>query len=214
MVSYLEFRKQLLPEGCFTIFQAKAHFSQFDRNNLTRWTKNGQLIKLRQGWYAFPELLQRPDLARYVANRIYRPSYISLHTALSIYGMIPESVTDITSVTTLKTAQFTNKFGQYSYQNVKPDLFFGYKPISIVSNTPGINAIQQTWQLAHPEKALLDLLYLYPFYDSIDELEQLRLDEDFMAEELDINRLYEYLQKIGSKALDNRIKRLLKIYDL
>lgn len=214
MVSYLEFRKQLLPEGCFTIFLAKAHFPQFDRNNLTRWTKNGQLIKLRQGWYAFPELLQRPDFARYVANRIYRPSYISLHTALSIYGMIPESVTDITSVTTLKTAQFTNKFGQYSYQNVKPDLFFGYKPISIVSNTSGINAIQQTWLLAHPEKALLDLLYLYPFYDSIDELEQLRLDEDFLAEELDINRLNEYLQKIGSKALDNRIKKLLKIYDL
>lgn len=214
MVSYLEFRKQLLPEGCFTIFLAKAHFRQFDRNNLTRWTKNGQLIKLRQGWYAFPELLQRPDFARYVANRIYRPSYISLHTALSIYGMIPESVTDITSVTTLKTAQFTNKFGQYSYQNVKPDLFFGYKPISIVSNTSGINAIQQTWLLAHPEKALLDLLYLYPFYESIDELEQLRLDEDFMAEELDINRLNEYLQKIGSKALDNRIKKLLKIYDL
>ena len=214
MVSYLEFKEKLLPEGCFSIYLARAHFPQFDRNNLTRWTKKGLLIKLRQGWYAFPELLQHPDFARYVASRIYRPSYISLHTALSIYGMIPEAVTDITSVTTLKTAQFANKFGQYSYQNVKPIFFFGYKPVSIVGNTSSINAPQQTWLLAYPEKALLDLLYLYPFYDSIDELEQLRLDEDFMTEELNINRLNEYLQKVGSKALDNRIKKLLKIYDL
>ncbi len=69
------------------------------------------LVKLRQGWYAFPELLQRPDFSRYVACRIYRPSYISLHTALSMYGMIPEAVTSITSISTLKTARFKTGSG-------------------------------------------------------------------------------------------------------
>ena len=128
--------------------------------------------------------------------------------------MIPEAVTSITSVTTLKTARFENKFGQYSYQNVKPQLFFGYKPVPLPTNTSIINAPKQTWWLAHPEKSLLDLLYLYPFYDNDTELEQLRLDEAFMTEELDIDRLKDYQQRISSKALDSRIKKLLRIYDL
>ena len=214
MVGFIEFKKKLLPEGCFSIHQARLYFPTFDRNNLTRWTKKGLLLRLRQEWYAFPELLQRPDFARYVACRIYRPSYISLHTALSIYGMIPEAVSSITSVSTLKTAKFENAFGQYAYQNVKPDLFFGYKPVMLPLNTAIINPPQLAWMLAHPEKALLDLLYLYPFYDSEEELEQLRLDDDFMTGELDLDRLSEYQQKMSNKALNARVKKLLKIYNL
>ncbi|MGM9790938.1 MAG: hypothetical protein ACI3Y4_00875 [Candidatus Cryptobacteroides sp.] len=214
MVSYLEFKEKLLPEGCFSIHQARLYFPAFDRNNLTRWTNKGLLLRLRQEWYAFPELLQRPDFARFIAGRIYRPSYISLHTALSIYGMIPEAVSNITSVSTLKTARFENAFGQYAYQKVKPELFFGYKPVMLPVNTAIINAPQQAWMLAHPEKALLDLLYLYPFYDSEEELEQLRLDEDFMTGELDLQRLSEYQEKMNNKALDARVRKLFKIYSL
>jgi len=128
--------------------------------------------------------------------------------------MIPEAVTSITSVTTLKTERFENQFGQYSYQNVKPELFFGYKPVALPANTSIINAPQQTWMLAHPEKALLDLLYLYPFYSNEAELEQLRLDESFMTEDLNLDRLREYQEKISNKALDNRTRRLLNIYGL
>lgn len=212
MVSYLEFKEKLLPEGCFSIHQARAFFPNFDRNNITRWISRGLLIKLRQEWYTFPELLQRPDFSRYIANRIYRPSYVSLHTALSIYGMIPEAVTNITSVTTLKTIKFENAFGQYSYQNVKPSLFFGYKPVELPVNTTIVNAPHPTWLLAHPEKALLDLLYLCPFYDNESELEQLRLDEDYMTDTLNLERLAEFQEKIGNKALNRRVKKLLKLY--
>lgn len=214
MISYLEFKERLLPEGCFSIHQARAFFPAFDRNNLTRWTKKGLLVKLRNEWYAFPELLQRTDFSRYIACRIYRPSYVSLHTALSIYGMIPEAVTSITSVTTLKTARFENSLGQYAYQNIKPSLFFGYKPVMLPKNTAIFNSPSQAWMLALPEKALLDLLYLYPFYDNEEELEQLRLDEDFMTDDLDVGLLDEYLDRIGSKALDARAKKLLKLYGL
>ncbi|MCD7850081.1 MAG: hypothetical protein LUH63_10310, partial [Parabacteroides sp.] len=58
----------------------------FDRNSLTRWVKKGYLIRLRQGYFAFSEYKSKPDYFLYFANRIYRPSYISLHTALSFYG--------------------------------------------------------------------------------------------------------------------------------
>ncbi len=214
MVSYIEFKERLLPEGCFSIHQARFNFPSFDRNNLTRWTKKGLLVRLRQEWYAFPEMLRRPDFSRYVACRFYRPSYISLHTALSIYGLIPEAVTGITSVSTLKTARFENGFGQFSYQSVKPELFFGFKPVSLPVNAAVVNAPEQVWMLAHPEKALLDLLYLYPFYDNEGDLELLRLDEDFMTGELDIDRLGEYQLKMGSKALDVRVRKLLNVYGL
>ena len=128
--------------------------------------------------------------------------------------MIPEAVTKITSVTTLKTTNFENKFGQYSYQSVKPDMFFGYKPVLLAPNTAVVNSPQQTWLLALPEKALLDLLYLYPFYDTEEELEQLRLDDYYMTEELNLDRLAEYQQRIGNKALDCRVEKLLKVYKL
>ena len=36
MVSYLEFREKLLPEGCFSVHQARAYFPSFDRNSVTK----------------------------------------------------------------------------------------------------------------------------------------------------------------------------------
>ena len=60
--------------------------------------KKGLLVRLRQGYYTFSEYLASSDHVYFFANRIYKPSYISLHTALSFYGIIPEAVGSITSV--------------------------------------------------------------------------------------------------------------------
>ena len=192
--------------GCFNIHQVYAWEPGFDRNNFVRWANKGLLIRLRQGYYTFPEYKSKPDFGLYFANRIYRPSYVSLHTALAFYGIIPEAVVQITSVTTLKTASFSNDFGEYSYKSVKQNLMFGYdlKPISD----------GRTFQLAIPEKALLDLLYLYPFYNTMDELEELRLDEDFLHDDLDLNLLKEYSLKFENKALEKRVQLLIKAYGL
>ncbi|MDD4922587.1 MAG: hypothetical protein PHS30_08955, partial [Bacteroidales bacterium] len=200
------FKEKMFDLACFNIYQIFAWQPDFDRSNITRWIKKGYLVRLRQGYYTFPEYKSKPDYSLYFANRIYNPSYISLHTALSFYGMIPEAVVQITSVTSLKTASFTNNFGEYSYKTVKENLMFGYglKPM----------ADNRTIQFATPEKALLDLLYLYPFYDNEQEIEELRLDEDFLQNDLNIELLMEYAEKIQMKALDQRIKLLFKTYDL
>ena len=192
--------------GCFHINQVLLWEKGFDRNNLTRWCKKGLLVKLRNQFYAFPECRQMPDFARYVAGNIYAPSYISLHSALSFYGMIPEEVVQITSVTTLKTAKFQNDFGTFHYQNVKTPLFFGYE-IKTTTNGRGI-------LFATPEKALLDLLYLNPYYKTEQDMEGLRLDEDYMLSEFNRERFSDYLTRFGSKALDQRARRLLKVYGL
>ena len=68
--------------------------------------------------------------------------------------------------------------------------------------------------LATPEKALIYLLYLYPQYSTEDELRKLRLDEDFMQNELDKERLTEYTSRIGSPVLTKRVKLMLKTYGI
>ncbi len=168
--------------------------------------KKGYIVRLRKEWYAFSDCRKIPDFSRYVANRIYRPSYISLHTALSYYGIIPESVVQITSVTALKTMSFINSFGEYFYQSVKEELMFGFEPRPMLDGRAIL--------IAKPEKAILDLLYLNPYYISEDDMIELRFDDAFMQDDLDVNLLLEYTASIGSPSLNKRIDTLLKTYDL
>jgi len=205
-MNYLEFRNKMFDSGCFSINQVYAWQPDFDRNNFVRWTQKGLLVRLRQGYYTFPEYKSKLDFTLYFANRIYRPSYVSLHTALAFYGMIPEAVVQITSVCSLKTAGFNNDFGTFSYKSVREELMFGYdlKPI----------ADGRIVLLASPEKALLDLLYLYPFYNTEYELEELRLDEDFMQDELDRKLMESFALKFKNKALQQRISLLISTYKL
>ena len=205
-MNYLEFKNQMFELACFNINQVYAWQPDFDRNNLTRWLKKSLLVHLRQGYYSFPDYKKKVDFAYYFANRIYRPSYISLHTALSHYGIIPEAVVQITSVTTLKTAAFTNEFGDYSYKSVKENLYFGFNLKQISDD--------KTLLIATPEKAVLDLLYLYPFYDTEQELLALRLDEEFIYNELNINLLKELCALFKNKALEKRVQLLMKAYKI
>lgn len=203
-MNYLEFKNKMFDLACFSSNQVYAWQPNFDRNNFSHWIKRGLLVRLRQGFYTFPEYISKPDFSLYFANRIYRPSYVSLHTALAFYGMIPEAVVQITSVTSLKTANFNNSIGEFSYKSVSEELMFGYdlKPL-----TDG-----RTLQLAKPEKAILDLLYLYPFYNTSNELEELRLDDDFMLDEFNWELMQTYIIQFKNKTLEKRIKLLTSIY--
>ena len=123
-MNYLTFKKKMFSQAYFNINQIYGWKQNFNRNNLTRWLNKGLIVKLRQGYYTFPEYKDKPYYAYFFANKIYQPSYISLHTALAFYGMIPESVIQITSVTTLKTEYFRNDFGEYSNNSLKIQWFF------------------------------------------------------------------------------------------
>ncbi len=205
-MNYLDFKQKMFEIACFNINQIYAWQPHFDRNNLTRWIKKGILIRLRQGYYTFPEYKNKPEFSYYFANKIYKPSYISLHTALSFYGIIPEAVVQITSVTSLKTAVFKNDFGEYSYKTLKKEFMFGYDLKQQSEN--------KTLNFAKPEKALLDLLYLYPFYNTIQEMNELRLDEDFLHNDLDLDKMKEFAVKFKNKALTKRVKLLFDAYEL
>ncbi|NLV84631.1 MAG: hypothetical protein GXY60_08705 [Spirochaetales bacterium] len=205
-MAFVDFKEFFISLGCFSIHQVKVWNEKFDRNNLRRWEKQGKLIRLRQGFYTFSTVTEHGDAPFYFANKIYAPSYISLESALSFHGIIPEGVIQITSVTARKTKIFQNNLGSYIYRSIKPDLMFGY---TIQQST-----LSHRWSImmASPEKALLDYLYLNPHYDSKQDMLELRFDSDFMHAELNIEVLDEYLEKFQSKILEVRVRRLKEVY--
>ena len=205
-MTYTQFYSQWHSLGCFSVNQVHAIVPTFNRSNLYQWQKAGYIVSLRQGWYAFADYMQQPDYARYFAGKICAPSYISLHTALSFYGMIPEAVVEITSVTTQKTSRYENAFGQFSYQTIRPRIFWGFEPKTMRDG--------KQYMMATPEKAIIDLLYLYPQYSTEDEMRELRLDEDWMRDELDKERLMGYVERVGSPVITKRVKTLIETYDV
>lgn len=200
-MNYIDFYSHWRKFGCFSIRQIYVWKPDFNRLNLNYWIKKGLVLKLRNGWYAFSECTGVPDFGEYVANRIYRPSYISLQYAMAHYGMIPEAVMDYTSVTSLKTTRFSNALGDFFYYTVKSELMFGYKPITM----PDGRAIL----FATPEKALLDFIYLNPSYKTEEDFLELRLDEDFMSGEFNYNQFREYSAHIKLPAFSQKIELLI-----
>ena len=198
------FRKEFIDQICFTSNQVYAWHPGFDKNTLSRWVKKGYLLKLRNNLYTFSELKNVNNIHFYIANRIYRPSYLSLHTALSFHGLIPESIVQTTSVSTMKTARFKNELGSFSYKKIKNELFFGYTQLEFTKD--------KTFLIALPEKALLDLLYLYPFYNDETEITNLRIDQQILSEVMQFSRLHEFLSRFKNKSLEKRMNLFLKYY--
>ncbi|MDO8582113.1 MAG: hypothetical protein Q7S16_04555 [bacterium] len=114
---------------------------------ITRNLQSGLFVKLRNGFYTLQD--SNPSLYL-IANKMYQPSYISLEKALSHYGIIPETVYTITSVTTKSTREFTSSKGVFSYQHIKQCVFTGYSPMRFDGTVV---------LFASPEKALADYLY-------------------------------------------------------
>ncbi len=110
-MNFWQLRNQFYDLVCFNINQVYAWQPGFDKNNLTRWAKQNLLVKLRNSWYSFPDYIKMPNIQHFVSNKIYSPSYVSLHSALAFYGIIPEAIVQTTAVSSLKKANFENIFG-------------------------------------------------------------------------------------------------------
>jgi len=138
------------------------------RRQLSRWTKAGRLYQLRRGLYALAPPFQKTKPHPFlVANRMVRASYVSCQAALAYYGLIPEHVPIVTSVTTKRPGRWDTPLGSHEFRHIKTNLLRGYRLIEL---SPGQRAF-----VASPEKALLDLIYLQPGGDSPDYLRELRL---------------------------------------
>jgi hypothetical protein len=114
---------------------------------------------------------------------------------LEYYGLIPEHVPSITSVTTGRPEKLTTFLGNYIFKHIKRSMFSGYQVLDLGDG--------QSAFIARPEKALLDLLYLTPGSDNASYLQELRLEN---VESLDFKILIELAERSKSRKLCRAVR--------
>ena len=119
-------------------------------NKIHQLVKSGILERVVKGLYVKGSELQdeRPD-PFLLANQILGPSYVSVETALSYHGMIPERVYTVASMTPKAAREYTTSLGTFTYiRSPLPYYVFGIQSVKLTK--------QQTVMIASPEKALMD----------------------------------------------------------
>jgi predicted transcriptional regulator of viral defense system len=149
--------------------------------------KNGDLIALKRGVYAFGDKY-RTSPVNYIsiANILHQPSYVSFEYALSYHGLIPERVYTVTSASFKKSVEYTTPLGNFSYQKIPAKAY-----------SLGIdwkyNEQDGGYFIATVEKALCDKIYADKRAKTLRDSEVL----EYLEEDLRID--YEELVKLDSK---------------
>ena len=173
------------------------------RRQLMRWVASGKLIQVRRGLYAvtqpYRDTQPHPFL---VANMMKGASYVSLQSALEHYGIIPEYVPVITSVTTGRTGEITNKLGMFKFNHLKKELFWGYEEVEVLDRTKIF--------IASPEKGLLDLIYLTPQSDSMEYLQELRMQN---TDKINTGILRDFAKRFKTPKINRAAENIIKLFE-
>jgi predicted transcriptional regulator of viral defense system len=159
---------------------------------LHRYAKKKFITRVKRGLYTFAGESSVPT--PYLANKLYEPSYVSLEFALSYHRVIPETVYEITSVSTKKTQRFQAMNKTFSYRRIKKEAFTGYE-------TARQGAF--TFFIADPEKAFVDLAYLKT-------IRQKNVLDRFDKKRINKAKALRYAKLFGSEKLMGVIKNILK----
>ncbi len=139
--------------------------------------KHQIIIRVKKGLYVFgPEYNLAPICKEVLANLIYGPSSISLEYALAFYGLIPERVETITSITPKREKTFNTPVGRFTYSHLALEKYsLGIQQVWLDDRHPVL--------MATIEKALCDYLVLkkVPHFDQLDEA------QNFLEKDLRIN---------------------------
>jgi len=126
---------------------AQKIFSFRNENSLYKFLQRLEgadiLKRVTKGKYLF-SLKETNDYE--LANFLFTPSYISLESALSFYGILAQFPYTITSVTPRKTKKIIYNEKEFEFAHLKREYFFGFIK-------------KDNFLIALPEKALLDELY-------------------------------------------------------
>ncbi len=203
-MKYIEFAQALKTFPCFSIVEIEKRFPGFDRRRLVEWQSKDYIQKLRNQYYCFSDQPSEGNFYYYLANRLYRPSYISMESALAWYGFIPEAVFQTTACSTLKSQRFETARGVFVYRHLKRTLFFGYRLVP--------------WKhlflaIAEPEKALIDFLYLNSNINDTSDILILRWNTFTIREQINLHTLESYEKAIDSPALSRRLTLLKELLD-
>jgi len=146
------------PYGYFTSQETAILFpdSEDRRYGLVkRAIAGGQIIHIRRGLYCLAPKYQKKKLNLYaLAEHLYGPSYVSLESALSWHGWIPEAVYTLTSASLGKSKEFKTPLGAFSYNRVPQKVF--YAGVERLTDEAG-----DAFLMAQPIKALADYVYVH-----------------------------------------------------
>jgi hypothetical protein len=123
---------------------------------LKRAIAGGDIIRVKRGLYCLSEPFRSRPLDLFaLADGIYGPSYVSLESALSFHGWIPETVRTTLCCTNRRSRRFSTPLGEFRFERVTAvPVFAGVDRIA-----GGGQA--STVFVASPWKALADLVYAY-----------------------------------------------------
>jgi predicted transcriptional regulator of viral defense system len=173
-----------------TVFSFKEFFLKWPNINpkalkskLNYYIKRGDLYHIRRGIYAKDKNYNRFELA----TKILSPAYISFESVLLPAGIIFQYYTQI-FVATYQTREISCDGQTYVFKAIKP---------TILTNTIGVE-IRDTYSIATPERAFLDIVYLNKHYhfDNLDPL--------------DWNKVYEILPIYNNKSMQKRVNAYYK----
>ncbi len=201
-MNFISFKNSLRDFPLFSIADIRATHGGFDRRRLSEWQKKGYIKKIIKGYYLFSDVDIDESTLLAIANKIYKPSYISFETAMSYYQLIPESIYMITSASTRRTAMCETPMARFSYRTIKPALFFGYSLL-----TGGT-------KMAFMEKAILDYFYINPAVRTEEDFVSLRINREEMLSQVNRERLTDYVQRFLHKRLAKTMKHFLGWLDL
>lgn len=171
-----------------------------------RLAATGEILRLRRDLYV--GVGGGPINTYLAANYIVSPSYVSGLTALSYYGIIPEFVCDVISMTTKKAVTHVNYFGEFCYHLCPRDYY------SIGIHTEYNNG--NPFVMAGVEKALCDHIFITPKLNlrfKRDVLlwleEDMRMDMDELAK-MDFSIIEKCAELGRKKTMLNNIIRVLR----
>lgn len=200
-MQYLELKENLKDFIVFSINDILKVDPEFHRQRLSEWQNKGYIKKIIKEYYYFSDLEINEPVLFIIANKIFNPSYVSLEMALSYYGLIPESVYGVTSVTSKKTYAFHVPLARFSYRKIKPELMFGYQLT---------NYRDHAFKIAEIEKAILDYFYFNPRLKTEGEFEELRINRDIFQKKVNLDKIRNYLSQFKNKALEKRMNKFIK----
>ncbi len=203
-MQYHDLKDQLKDFSVFSLSDIRKIEPKFYPARLSQWQEKGYIKKLRRGHYVFADINLNEERLFLIANHLYAPSYVSLESALSYYGLIPEGVYSITSISSTKTARFRTPIADFVYRNVRPPLLFGYH----LKKNGG-----QRYKIAEIEKAVLDYLYFHPTIVREADFHEWRFNSEEFLLHADIAKLRKYAKESYRKSFCVRLEELISLIE-
>lgn len=159
---------------------------------LEKQIKEGLLVRLKRSIYALKTDI---PIEEEIANRLYKPSYLSFEYALAYYNILPEMPYVVTSAITKPTRTFSVGHKTFSYFKIKKNAYAGYVLIK---------RRESSFLIAEAEKALVDYLYFVA-------IGKKPFNERLNLSVLNKDKLLKYARLYNRAKLIQLIHKLLKL---